>query len=169
MTIMTQMSTRPSNWIFNVYVRWLPAIILMHVALTYKHYRIAIDKQFTYVEMLESELNALYPESDLFTRETNFSLKESSDFAMWSSRMYSKLLIGGCGLLIITHAGRLIYNLDLLIYGSYETDEVEAIMVEVIIAITVIPSIFLSLIYFYTKKPLTIKTITKLVKTGREE
>ena len=157
------------NVIFNVYVRLLPALILMSVALTYKHYRIAINKQFTYVEMLESELNSLYPESDLFNRETNFSSRESTDFAMWSSWMYSKLLIGGCVSLIVVHAWQIIHNLGLLKSYSHKTNEIEAIIAEVSIAIAVTGFSFLSMIYFYTKKPLTTESITKLLKTGREE
>ena len=158
-----------SNLIFNIYVRLLPATILTLIALTYKHYRIAIGKQFTYVEMLESELNSLYLESDLFNRETNFSSKESTDFAMWSSWMYSKLLIAGCVFLIVIHAGRFIHNLNLLKSHSYETNAIEAIIAEASIAITVTGFSFMSMIYFYTKEPLTIESMTKLLKTGKEE
>ena len=78
-------------------------LILLFIALTYKHYRIAMDKMLTYVKRLEIELNSLYPESNLFNRETNFSSAETRDFAMWSSNNYSRLLKFGCIILILTY------------------------------------------------------------------
>ena len=85
-------------------VSTLPILFLTTIALFYKHYRIAMDNQFTYLQLLEAELSAVFPKSKLFKRETKFSSMESQDYSMWGSKVNSKLLMGGCAMLLIVHA-----------------------------------------------------------------
>ena len=125
-------------------VRLFPSIVLLIISFTFKHYRIAVDKQFAYVQMLESDLNSLYPRSNLFKRETNFSSKESNSFSMWDSANYSKLLVAGCCLLVLPDIGAIIY-----VYSN------ENYLVNVIAALMSIPATLLSLIFFATQKPIT--------------
>lgn len=115
----------------------LSGFILTSIAITYKHYRIAMDNQFSYVQILESEINSLYPKSNLFNRETDFSAKDSFDFAMWNSGSYSKLLKGGCLLLVVTYV---------ILYKIGQT-EIYAAVIGCTLSL-------LSFVYFATKKPI---------------
>ena len=137
-------------------VRLFPGIILSIIAFTYKHYRIAMDNQFSYVRMLESNLNSLYPKSNLFNRETNFSSKESYSFAMWNSGSYSRLLRGGCLFLVIV-------DFIICISSIYEKNIDYAI-----VAVLGILSSLLSLVFFITEKPLTDANIKSLLTSGKE-
>ena len=127
-------------------LRILPGFILTFIAFTFKHYRIAIDKQYTYVQMLESELNSLYSRSNLFNRETNFSSNESSSFAMWSSEHYSRVLKWSCFCLVFLYMLTMTINdgfgLNVSIYGCIAS--------------------LISFVFFASKKPLSLPTwITK--------
>ena len=120
---LTKKTDNPQYYFFliNFVARLIPGAILMNIAFAYKHYRIAMDKQFTYIKMLESELNSLYPESNLFNRETNFSSKESNSFSMWGSEHYGKVLKGLCYFSAITYITRFIpYPDETNITISYE-------------------------------------------------
>ena len=135
----------------------LAGFILMSIAITYKHYRIAMNNQFTYVQMLESELNSLYPKSNLFNRETDFSSKESLDFAMWNSRMYSKMLKGGCLFLVVTYV--------ILCKGNiYEKNVSEAIVTGYGCLMSL-----LSFAFFATQKPLTYANLVRVLTLSREK
>lgn len=141
-------------------VRMLLPFVLMSIAITYKHYRIAIRKQFTYIQMLESELNALYPKSNLFNRETNFSSKESLDFAMWNSRMYSKLLKFGCCMMLISYI--ILLNLCTISVG-------EKSILDVLVGVSGIFPSLLSFAYFATEKPLTFLNLIRVVTFRTEK
>lgn len=84
----------------NSVIKALPYLIIICIAITYRHYTIAIDNQYSYIQMLESELTSLYPRSNLFTRETNYSSRGSRYYAMWSSRFYDLILSAICFLLV---------------------------------------------------------------------
>ena len=68
------------------------AVIIYLVSITYKRYTTAIDNQYDYIQILESKLNSYFSESDLFTRETNFSSREKPTYSMWSNQIYNKIL-----------------------------------------------------------------------------
>ena len=131
-------------------------IVLLTIAFTFKHYRIAMDKQFAYVKILESDLNSLYPKSNLFKRETNFSLKESNSFSMWDSTNYSKMLTAGCVFLI---------GLDALIIINFDSGYYLA---KAFVAILGIFATLLSIVFFATKNPLTDANIRSLLTTRKE-
>lgn len=136
--------------------RLIPGLILAIIAFTYKHYRISMDSQFAYVKMLESELNSLYPESNLFNRETNYSSKESNSYAMWSSQHYSKILKVGSLLSAIVYV-----NLFFSGENRISTDEV-------VVGIYGILACLMSALFFGTRKPLTDANIHSLVTSGKE-
>ena len=144
------------NLIVKFTARLIPGFILMTIAFTYKHYRIAIDTQFAYVKMLESELNSLYPESNLFNRETNFSLKESNSFAMWSSQHYSKVLV-------------LASLFTVIVYATLCTPDKNEINIdEVFVGVYGILASLSTALFFGTKRPLTDANIKSLLTSGRE-
>ena len=146
-------------FMIKVVARLIPGLILMNIAFAYKHYRIAMDKQFTYIKMLESELNSLYPESDLFNRETNFSSNESNSFAMWKSDHYSRLLKGLCYGAAIVYISRFI---------PYPDDTYITYIPKAIIAICGTYLSFFAAVFFMTKRPLTGKNIISLLMTKKE-
>ena len=67
-------------------------MIILFITVIYKHYTTAIDKQYDYIQIIESKLNSYFSESSLFTRETNFSSRENPTFSMWSNDFCDKLL-----------------------------------------------------------------------------
>ena len=67
-------------------------MIIFFISVTYKHYTTAIDNQYDYIQILESKLNSYFSESDLFTRETNFSSRQNPIYSMWSNDFYNTLL-----------------------------------------------------------------------------
>ena len=92
--------------------------------------------------MLESDLNSLYPKSNLFKRETNFSLKESHSFSLWGSASYSQLLTAGCYFLIA---------LDVSAIIDFDN---ENYLVKAFTALGGTFAILFSLIFFTTQKPI---------------
>ena len=83
--------------------RLLPVALLMCVAYSYKHYRSALELQFSYLQLLEAELNSLFPNSRIFNRESDFSLKESKDYPMWKGTSYAKFFGGFCLMLSVSY------------------------------------------------------------------
>ena len=140
------------NLLFLFVLRLSLNVVLMGIALIYKHYRMAMDSQFAYVKLVESDINALYPNSDLFNRETKFSLAESRDFGMWSSKMYGRLLKSGCVMLAITY---------LLLFLRQNP-------IETLIGIVGFICCLQSAVYFVTTKPITITRLTGLLTSGTE-
>lgn len=137
--------------LLNIIVRLMPALILMYLAITYKHYRIAMDEQFSYVKMLELELTSLYPDDSMFNRETSFSSAGSFSYSMWSSNMYSSQLRAGCIALICTYLIHL--ELDKL---------------EIFVSLWGGLLSFYSMVLFVTEKPLTGANIKSLLTSGKE-
>ena len=145
--------------LINFLARLVPGAILMNIAYAYKHYRIAMDKQFTYIKMLESELNSLYPESNLFNRETKFSSKESNSFSMWGSEHYSRLLKGLCYCAAVMYITRFI---------PYPDETNITYILKVVIGIYGTGVSLTAALFFATKKPLTGNNIISLLMTKKE-
>lgn len=139
--------------------RLIPGAILMNIAFAYKHYRIAMDKHFAYIKTLESELNSLYPESNLFNRETNFSSEESNSFTMWGSEHYSRLLKGLCYFAAITYITRFI---------PYPNETNITYILKLLIGIYGAGTSWTAALFFATKKPLTGNNIISLLMTRKE-
>lgn len=141
------------------FARLFLSIVLLNIAFAFKHYRIIMDKQFAYVKMLESDLNSLYPKSNLFMRETNFSLKESHSFSIWDSASYSQLLKAGCYFLIAIDASAII---------GFDN---ENYLNKVLAACVGILGTLFSFTYFATQKPITganiISFLDRIVKIGQ--
>ena len=158
---LTKKTDNPQYYFFliNFVARLIPGAILMNIAFAYKHYRIAMDKQFTYIKMLESELNSLYPESNLFNRETNFSSKESNSFSMWGSEHYGKVLKGLCYFSAITYITRFI---------PYPDETNITYILKVLIGIYGTWLSLTAALFFATKKPLTGGNIISLLMKKKE-
>jgi hypothetical protein len=68
------------------------AVLIYLISITYKRYTTAIDNQYDYIQILESKLNSYFSDSDLFTRETNFSSRENPTYSLWSNQFYDRIL-----------------------------------------------------------------------------
>ena len=158
---LTKKTDNPQYYLFliNFLARLIPGAILMNIAFAYKHYRIAMDKQFAYIRMLESNLNSLYSESNLFNRETDFSSKESNSFSMWGSEHYSRLLKGLCYFSAIAYISRLI---------PHPGETYITYILKLLIGIYGAGASLTAALFFATKKPLTGNNITSLLMTRKE-